>query len=472
LVFAVAAGHNGSGGAIVLEIEAVFSARPERGSSLRSCQDPERKDVRMNGSHQSPVGPSARTRATLRFGILATLVAASTAGGKDTPSLELVESVPVETTLGSTAIPDARDVWPEMIRGARLQLDWAAFYVSGQDGSALDAVLAEFRSAAARGVNVRLLADAGFYKTYPEWLDGLAASGVHVRLIDFRAIAGGVQHAKYFLVDGREAFVGSQNLDWRALTHIIEMGLRVRVPGYVAELGRIFEMDWARARPIGPGASTDDVPPESGLYVPAEDPDGPFTWSEGGADVSLWPAFSPRGHLRSEGSWDLPRIIERIDAAKDSVCATMLSYKPESRDHTYWEEIENAFRRAAVRGVRIRLCVADWGTEKPGIDFLKSLDLVPSVEVKLVTIPEATTGFVPFARVTHAKYMTVDGRWCWLGTSNWEKSYFYTTRNVGVLCDHPSLTRALDGCFRSVWESAYAHAIDPSAEYTPPRVRE
>lgn len=395
-------------------------------------------------------------------------LALPTMAEESTPPVAFVESVPLETRLGSPDIPDARVVWPAMLKGATRQIDWAAFYVSGEAGSFLDPVLEALRDAVARGVCVRLLADAGFYKTYPQWLDELAAAGAAVRLVDFREIAGGVQHAKYFLIDGREAFVGSQNFDWRALTHIFEMGIRVALPDYVAELGRIFEMDWERGRPVGQAPR--EVPAESGLYPPAPDPDGPFAWVDGGVRASLSPAFSPKGQLRSESSWDLPQILARIDAAKDSVQATMLSYKPESRDHTYWEEIENALRRAAVRGVTVRLCVADWGSGKPGIDYLKSLDLVPNVAVKLVTIPEASTGFIPFARVTHAKFMTVDGQWFWLGTSNWEKSYFYTTRNVGVVVEHPGLTAVLEKSFADLWTSPYANAIDPVKEYVAPRV--
>lgn len=45
---------------------------------------------------------------------------------------------------------------------------------------------------------------------------------------------GGVQHAKYF---------GSQNFDWRAIEHIQELGLRVRVPEVVQALGALFEYD-------------------------------------------------------------------------------------------------------------------------------------------------------------------------------------------------------------------------------------
>ena len=161
-----------------------------------------------------------------------------------------------------------------------------------------------------------------------------------------------------------------------------------------------------------------------------------------------------------------------IDGARDSIQVTVLTYNPVSRDKTYWPELDDALRRAAVRGVRVRLMVSDWSKRKPTIDFLKSLNCVPGIEVRLVTIPEASTGFIPFARVTHAKYMTVDGTTCWVGTSNWEKSYFYTTRNVGLVAQSRELTAALDRDFRTLWGSPYAYPVRPEEEYVPPRVSE
>ena len=48
------------------------------------------------------------------------------------------------------------------------------------------------------------------------------------------------------------------------------------------------------------------------------------------------------------------------------------------------------------------------------------------------TVPAAASGFIPFGRVAHAKYMAVDGRLAWVGTSNWEGNYFRGSRNVDI----------------------------------------
>ena len=186
---------------------------------------------------------------------LAVAAPPSAAGGR----VDLVESVPVETNLGHDDIPDAYEVWPEMIAAATRTLDLAEFYVSGAPGSRLEPVIAAIEAAAHRGVAVRLLVDAGFSKQYPEILDRLGAEpGITLRRFDVHPVMGGVLHAKYFLVDGRETYLGSQNLDWRSLTHIHEMGVRVRDPVATAAYAQVFALDWELAGGAHPAAASPD----------------------------------------------------------------------------------------------------------------------------------------------------------------------------------------------------------------------
>ena len=70
--------------------------------------------------------------------------------------------------------------------------------------------LTAIEEAADRGVKVRLLVDAMFSAKYPEPLGRLAARrGIEVRRFDVAPVMGGVLHAKYFLIDGREVYLGS-----------------------------------------------------------------------------------------------------------------------------------------------------------------------------------------------------------------------------------------------------------------------
>jgi len=375
------------------------------------------------------------------------------------PDLVLVESSPVETTLDHADIPDAWRVWPEMIGAATRTLEIEQFYVSNTPGGRLEPVIQAIEAAADRGVHVRLIAEEKFAKQYPETLERLAARrGIEVRRLDTAKSMGGVQHAKFFIVDGREAFFGSQNFDWRALEHIQELGLRVRVPGVVQALGAIFEYDWVLAagtRPAAPSAS-------SGL--------GPFSAHFGGETVQVTPVFSPQGYLPDPATWDLPRLVGLIDGAKRTVRVQLLTYRAKSRSGGEFRELEDALKRASMRGVKVELLVADWSKRAGTIEGLQALHAPPHLTVKLTTIPRWSGGFIPYARVMHSKYMVVDGQAAWVGTSNWERNYFTETRNVGLIVEGVVFARELERLFSDSWTSPYAAEVDPRAAYTPPPI--
>lgn len=46
-----------------------------------------------------------------------------------------------------------------------------------------------------------------------------------------RQLTGGVLHSKFWVVDGRHIYVGSANMDWRALTQVSGPTMRFPVGG-------------------------------------------------------------------------------------------------------------------------------------------------------------------------------------------------------------------------------------------------
>lgn len=380
---------------------------------------------------------------------------------------ELVESSPVETTLDHPDIRDAWQVWPEMIDGAKETLDIAEFYASDDPASRnsrLVPVIQAVERAAARGVKVRFLAEKAFQKTYPEILAGLASKGVDVRIYDFGVLGGGVLHAKYFLVDGREVYVGSQNFDWRSLTHIQELGARVIEPSVARAFSDVFETDWTLADPAGARDRRFRARPGEDLF--------PVQVGEGADAPRITPVFSPEKWLPDGTLWDLPRLVQMIDQARSTVRIQLLTYKTASRDGSYFDALDAALRRAAVRGVKVQLLLADWSKSKGTIEGLQSLQVVPGIDVRLSTVPQWSGGFVPFARVGHAKYMVVDGRRAWIGTGNWEGDYFFNSRNAGLIVESAAIGARLDRYFADAWGSPYAYEVDPCATYEPARVAE
>ncbi len=390
--------------------------------------------------------------------LAAALVPGALARADPADPIELVETAPVETTLAHADLPKAADVWLAMVQGARISLDFAEFYAVDKPGSRLEQIVQALEAAGRRGVRVRFLADAGFAREEPNTLARLEKmAGVTVLRLDWTGKTGaGVQHAKYFIVDGREAFLGSQNFDWRSLEHIQELGLRVRVREVVRALQDIFETDWA----LGTGA------PKPHLSAP---PHFPVSVDTKGGKLSVAFEASPPGWLPDPGEWGLPKLTALIDSARKTARVQLLTYRTVEKGR-YFDELETALRRAAARGVQVELLLSDWTKSASMIGGLKSLSLVPGITVKLLTLPQWSGGFVPYARVAHAKYLVVDGERAWVGTSNWERSYFYDTRNVGLVIEGASLAGRLDRFFADGWNSAYAAAVDPCTTYVPPHV--
>jgi phosphatidylserine/phosphatidylglycerophosphate/cardiolipin synthase-like enzyme len=123
-----------------------------------------------------------------------------------------------------------------LIGGAERTLDVYAEVVRDPE------FMAALTDAARRGVAVRVVMSPGEERQLVE-LRQLAEAGVAVRLVPSPYI-----HAKLFLVDGRRAFVGSQNMTATSLDQNRELGLIVEEPGAIERIGRVFAEDFGRGR--------------------------------------------------------------------------------------------------------------------------------------------------------------------------------------------------------------------------------
>lgn len=93
-------------------------------------------------------------------------------------------------------------------------------------------------AAAHRRVRVRLISNAGDSTNAPG-IARLRAGGVHIHLLTSPYI-----HAKMVLVDGRWAFVGSENISTSSLDQNRELGVLVADPDALSRLASTFEQDW------------------------------------------------------------------------------------------------------------------------------------------------------------------------------------------------------------------------------------
>ncbi len=384
------------------------------------------------------------------------------------PELEIVESIPVETDMDNPDIRDAHVVWLEMINNAKSSLDFEQFYISPEPGEPLDDILKAIDSACLRGVKVRFIIDGNMYKTYPEVVNKWRAMDTSLpniphpeaRVLNFGKYAGGIQHAKLFIVDDEQIFLGSQNFDWRALKHIHELGIRLKYKEAVAPYKELFELDWQLA------GGLDSATAKS--LVKQKEYSVPFSFISPENDtVSFKPTFSPKGLIFDSTLSDETQILNLINNSQQEVELQFLTYSTRTRNKGYYPTIENALKSAAARGVRIKMIVADWGKDHPMVDSLQALSKVPNVELKYSSVPDWSGGYVPFGRVEHCKFIVVDGKSFWLGTSNCEKSYFYSVRNVGIVVDNIRLAGRLQNIFLKGWTGKYTEPITWDRTYTP-----
>lgn len=367
--------------------------------------------------------------------------------------VEVVTSIPSETNIHHAGTRSAAIVWAEMIKKAASNICLEEFYLTGKEGGALEPVVREILNAAQRGVKVRILTSASMSTNSEKLIQRFSHSpNIEILLFDWKQLNNGGLHAKFFIVDSKEAFIGSQNFDWRALEHIHETGLRIGCQPVVSALEQIFEADWA----FHSG--------QSDAYLRFKD-QTPIRFHEDLFLVSSPPDLNPPG-VRSA----IDTLVALIDGAKKKITVQLLSYHTDMRgsDERYYR-IDTALRRAAGRGVDVKMLISDWNKRKPRVDDVKELALQPGIQVKFVTIPEHSSGFIPYSRVIHSKVMRVDDQISWVGTSNWAHSYFYSSRNVEVVARLPHIAKTLDQLFLSLWNSEYAYTVDPQEDYIPPK---
>ncbi len=431
---------------------------------------------------------------------------------------QIVESVPFETVLGSPDIPRTLDIWLEMINGARKSLDIETFYISGKNGSRMEKVLSAIEKAAKRNVKVRIIVDSSFYRIYPNPADRLnKVKGISLRVIPFSKLTGGIMHAKFFIVDKREVFVGSQNLDWRALEHIHEIGTRVFEPETAGTFLEVFETDWELCKSSRPSAESSGsrsrlsrnigkpqsvphpqsyqeraVPGRNGALPNGEGSPSPkaegsevvrdrkmrpvnagnpvVIKSEGYGKISVYPAFTPKSLLTPGLSWELDEILRLINNSKKEILIQAMSFSPfKYKKKTTWHAIDNALKKAAKKGVKVKLLLSNWTIKSKTMNFLRELSSVSGLELRIITIPQHSSGFIPFSRVDHSKYMVADGNKSIISTSNWEWGYFHESRNAALVITGKSAGRRLSKIFYQSWDSPYSLPFDPKKKYKPAR---
>ncbi|XP_029316039.1 phospholipase D4 isoform X1 [Cottoperca gobio] len=394
----------------------------------------------------------------------------------------LVESIPQHVKFKANVtfgIP-LEKAWKDLISMATDQVDVSSFYwtLTGEDiniNSSSDItgrdILKELEELPSRNVSVRVVTSVPTVRTNSTDLKILKQKGVQVRKVNFGRLTRGVLHSKLWIVDRTHVFIGSANMDWRALTQVKELGVVVYdCPSLAKDLHKIFQSYWVM------GESNSSLPqPWPAEYDTAINKDHPLLVKTGNVSSRMYLTGSPPSFCPPSRTQDLEAILSIISEAQHYVDVAVMEYFPTTRferPQRYWPFIDDAIRTAAFeRRVRIRMLISCGRDSDPSmLLFLQSLASMDSphhdisIQIKLYIVPVGNQSDIPYSRVNHNKYMVTD-KVAYIGTSNWSGDYFLTTAGVGLVISqhapHPEWkTKALQGQLRAVfdrdWNSEFA----------------
>lgn len=369
----------------------------------------------------------------------------------------------------------------DALNGAAVSIDLSLYTFEHPD---LAALLAQ---AAQRGVRVRILlegAPPGGVTNLQRWcVKQVAAAGGDVRYLAAQDNAPrGLQpryryvHAKYGLVDGRLALVGTENLSWDSMPSTAQESVGGRRGAYlitdappVAErLAHIFAADWSPdafwdLQPYAPdhpryGDSPPDyAPPAAPIYHVDASPFGDPVIASGPTRFGV--VSAPENALWLDDG--LHALIRRAGAG-DAI------YLMQLYEHTYWGDGQSnpiadpnprlqLLIEAARRGATVRVLLDSF--------FDKSNDLRSNqATVAYLNAIAASEGLDLDARLgnptrggIHAKIALVkvgSEAWSAVGSLNGGEVSHKLNREVMLMVDHPLVYDRLTEVFWWDWEQS------------------
>ncbi len=310
----------------------------------------------------------------------------------------------------------------EVIRGARrtLALSSYIFEAKGIGEKFVD----ELTAAQKRGVQVRVMVDgAGTRYSWPTITSVLRARGVTVaKFMPARFIVRLLSmnlrnHRKILVADGTIGFTGGMNirpgnmLKDNPSSPVRDMHFQVEGP-VVRQLQRAFAEDWAFC--TGEVLHGEDWYPEvqpAGGTAAIGIPDGPDE------DIEVMPKT----------------IFAAINAARREIRVLTPYFLPD-------EQIQWALNLAALRGVDVKIILPRHNNIPPV--RWASRTIYPALLDRGVRIFENGGVF------DHTKFMTVDGLWSLIGSTNWDPRSLRLNFEFNLACFDESLAEELNADFQ------------------------
>ncbi|KAH8293152.1 hypothetical protein KR044_007052, partial [Drosophila immigrans] len=407
-------------------------------------------------------------------------------------NLTLVESIPIglNFTPGSPQFMSTYDAWHQLLNLSQSTLDIGSYYwtLRGEDTGfnhstaqpGEDIFNRLLSNGVGDGPKIKIrIAQSEPSSVSPDLETQILATygAAEVVTLSFpKYLGAGILHTKLWIVDGQHFYLGSANMDWRALTQVKELGVLGRgCPQLTNDLAKIFKAYWylgsnenARIPSSWPYEYNTDYNLQQPMMLNVRK-DDTINYTMQAFAASSPPPLSATGRTH-----DLDAILNTINSALQFVHISVMDYFPLivfGPKLQYWPEIDNALRTAAVeRGVSVKLLISSWKHSDPSMDnYLLSLqDLAMKsrhhvdIQIRRFVVPaDADQQKIPFGRVNHNKYMVTD-RVAYIGTSNWSGDYFTTTAGIGLVLKDTqpsapqSLRTDLVNIFNRDWNSAFA----------------
>ncbi len=329
-------------------------------------------------------------------------------------------------------LPDSPGVPLETLRGADERILLAGYTFSSEPTAE------ELRTAAARGVEVRVLVDGtpvgGQTVAEANALDSLVDAGVPVRVFDGPVVRYRFHHPKYAVVDDRVIVLtenwkpsgtgGRASRGWGIVIESAPVADALAAV-FVADAGWEDTVDWQRYR-------------ENRRFV-AGDP------ATGSYPERFDPAFVEVSSVR---------IAVAPDNAEAEILALLEGAEESIRIEQVTIDSDHAFLRAAIeaaeRGVHVRILLDDsWYVEPENRALVERLERLAEdetlpIEARLVD----SRG--EFEKI-HTKGVVVDDRRTLVGSINWNENSVRNNREVAVVVESEATAAFYAAVFDADW---------------------
>lgn len=275
------------------------------------------------------------------------------------------------------------------IDGAQKSIDLVIYTLSDT------AVVEALGKATARGVQVRVLLNGGYYSKKEKANDAAYAALQKLNVpVKWTPTNFALTHQKTLVVDSKEALVMTFNFQSKYYKTGRDFAVVDTDPQDIAAIEKTFDADW------------------NGTYIAPQQGDT-LVWSPGSED-------------------ELLRVINTAQRSLDV-------YNEEMAD----KDISKALIAAAQRGVKVRVNMTYATNWKEALFMLRDGGVV------VRTFPSSSK-----ILYIHAKVIVADGKTAFIGSENFSETSLNKNRELGVILQAPHILEELQGIYELDWSKS------------------